>query len=195
MVKTLDVNAMYKPSERSLNWLKLKKDYLEGLGDSVDLVPIGAFHGRGKRTGVYGAYLLAVYDEDTEEFQSVCKIGTGFSDEDLKALAKNLDEHKIEEKSSQYNVSDTLECDVWFDAVQVWEVKAADLSKSSTHKGAVDKTGEAGRGIGLRFPRFERVRPDKKPEQATTADQILDMYYAQDSIVDDGMGGMDDDGI
>lgn len=195
MVKTLDVNAIYKPSERSLNWLKLKKDYLEGLGDSVDLVPIGAFHGRGKRTGVYGAYLLAVYDEDSEEFQSVCKIGTGFSDEDLKTLAKNLNEHIIEEKSSQYNVSDTLECDVWFDAVQVWEVKAADLSKSSTHKGAVDKTGEAGRGIGLRFPRFERVRPDKKPEQATTADQILDMYYAQDSIVDDGMGGMDEDGI
>ncbi|KAL9189968.1 hypothetical protein ACHAXT_009643 [Thalassiosira profunda] len=196
MVKTLDVNAVYEPDRRSLNWLKLKKDYLEGLGDSVDLVPLGAYHGKGKRTGVYGAYLLACYDEDTEEFQSVCKIGTGFSEEDLKDLAASLNEHIIPEKSSQYNVSDTLECDVWFDAVQVWEVKAADLSKSSTHKGAVDKTGEAGRGIGLRFPRYERQRPDKKPEQATSSDQILDMYYAQDSIVDGGGGGgMDMDGI
>jgi DNA ligase-1 len=88
-----------------------------------------------------------------------------------------------------------LECDVWFDAVQVWEVKAADLSKSSTHKGALGKTGESGRGIGLRFPRFERVRNDKKPEEATTSDQILEMYYAQDSIVPGGDGACDDDGI
>jgi DNA ligase-1 len=115
----------------------------------------------------------------------------------LKELTATLNQHIIPDKSSQYNVSDTLECDVWFDAVQVWEVKAADLSKSSTHKGAVDKTGEVGRGIGLRFPRFERVRPDKKPEAATTSDQILDMYYAQDSIVAGG-GAIDDnmdDGI
>jgi len=195
MVKTLDVNAAYEPSRRSLNWLKLKKDYLEGLGDSVDLVPIGAYHGKGKRTGVYGAYLLACYDEDSEEFQSVCKIGTGFSDENLKELAASLNNSTIPEKSSQYNVSDSLACDVWFDAVQVWEVKAADLSKSSTHKGAIDKTGEAGRGIGLRFPRFERIRPDKKPEDATTSDQILDMYYAQDSIVGGDGGGMNMDGI
>ena len=150
MIKTLDDNATYEPSKRSLNWLKLKKDYLDGLGDSVDLVVLGAYHGRGKRTGVYGAYLLACYDNDTEEYQSVCKIGTGFSEEDLKSLANSLNEHIIPTKSSQYNTSDSLECDVWFDAIQVWEIKAADLSKSSTHKGAIYKTGEEGRGIGLR---------------------------------------------
>jgi DNA ligase 1 len=191
MVKTLDVNAIYEPSRRSLNWLKLKKDYLEGLGDSVDLVPLGAYHGKGKRTGVYGAYLLACYDADSEEFQSVCKIGTGFSDEDLKTLGEALNQHVIPCKSSQYNVSDALECDVWFDAVQVWEVKAADLSQSSAHRGAAGRvggasgsnsTGDSVRGIGLRFPRFERIRSDKRPEEATTSDQILEMYYAQDTI-------------
>ena len=162
-----------------------------GLGDSVDLVPLGAYFGKGKRTGVYGAYLLACYDLDTEEFQSVCKIGTGFSDEDLKTLAEGLNEHKISNKSSQYNVSDQLACDVWFDAVQVWEIKAADLSKSSAHRGAIDKTGQSGRGIGLRFPRFERLRDDKNPEDATTSDQILEMYYAQDTV---NGGGMDETG-
>jgi DNA ligase-1 len=113
MVKTLEQNANYEPSKRSLNWLKLKKDYLEGLGDSVDLVPLGAYHGRGKRTGVYGAYLLACYDPDTEEFQSVCKIGTGFSDEDLKNLAEQLNKHILPSKSRQYNVSDQV-CDLLF---------------------------------------------------------------------------------
>jgi DNA ligase 1 len=193
MVKTLDENAMYEPSRRSLNWLKLKKDYLEGLGDSFDLVPLGAYHGRGKRTGFYGAYLLACYNPDTEEFQSVCKIGTGFSDDDLKVLAENLNQHKLDNKSSQYNVSPQLECDVWFDTVEVWEVKAADLSKSSAHRGADGKTGENGRGIGLRFPRFERKRDDKSPEDATTSDQILEMYYNQDSIMAGGNDMNDDE--
>jgi len=192
MVKTM--KDFYEPSKRSLNWLKLKKDYLDGVGDSFDLVPLGAYYGKGKRTGVYGAYLLACYDEDSEEFQSVCKIGTGFSDEDLKTLSAALNEHKLEGgKSSQYIVSDALECDVWFDAVQVWEIKAADLSKSSIHRGAVGRLDE-GRGIGLRFPRFERVRDDKSPEQATNSDQILDMYYNQDTVK--GQNDYDDeDGI
>lgn len=184
MIKTLDVNAIYEPSRRSLNWLKLKKDYLDGLGDSIDLVPVGAYYGRGKRTGVYGAYLLACYDPDTEEYQSVCKIGTGFSDEDLQTLSEHLNKYKIPNKTNQYNIADQLDCDVWFDTVQVWEIKAADLSKSSLHRGAINKTGENGRGIGLRFPRFERIRNDKKPDEATTSDQILEMYYEQDNILE-----------
>jgi DNA ligase-1 len=69
MVKTLNVNSTYMPSKRSFNWLKLKKDYLEtGLGDSVDLVVIGADYGQGKRAGWFGSFLLACYNEDIEQF-------------------------------------------------------------------------------------------------------------------------------
>ena len=90
-------------------------------------------------------------------------------------------------------MSESLYPNVWFNTVQVWEVKAANLLKSSTHKGAIAKTGKSGRGIGLRFPRFECVRPDKKPEEATLSNQVLKMYHAQDIIVEGG--GMEMDGI
>merc|ERR1719277_1304446 len=192
MLKTLTDNATYAPSKRSLNWLKLKKDYLDGMADSIDVVPIGAFYGKGKRTGTYGAYLLAIYDPENEEFQTVCKAGTGFSDEDLTTHYEFFKGRVTKAPESNYNVSDKLKPDVWLEACQVWEIKAADLSISPVHTSAFGVKAD-GKGIGLRFPRFLRIREDKPPEDSTGPDQIVEMFEAQASVGKSGWGGGGDD--
>jgi len=189
MLKTLNDNAAYMPSKRSLNWLKLKKDYIDGVGDSLDVVPIGAFFGKGKRHGAYGAFLLAIYNQEEEEFQTVCKAGTGFSDEDLKTHYEFFKTRTLAKPESTYNVDSKLTPDVWLEPVQVWEIKCADLSISPVHTSAFGMKAE-GKGIGLRFPRFLRIRDDKGPEDATSAEQVVDMYEGQASV---GNQGEDDD--
>ncbi|KAH7160041.1 ATP-dependent DNA ligase [Dactylonectria estremocensis] len=198
MVKMLDgAESGYEPSKRSRNWLKIKKDYLSGVGDSLDLVVLGAYHGKGKRTSVYGAFLLACYNPNTEKYETVCNIGTGFSEQVLEDLHKELSAITIERPKPFYSHSSggQHQPDVWFEPRFVWEVKTADLTLSPRYKAGakegVDPAGE--KGISLRFPRFIRVRDDKGPDEATSSRQVAEMYRKQESVSKSKGPAVDDD--
>jgi DNA ligase-1 len=191
MIKTLDTNATYEPSKRSLNWLKLKKDYLDtGIGDSLDLVVVGCDWGNGKRVGVFGSFLLACWDEDTESLQTVSKVATGLSDE---ALAKFYNQFKdlVVDKPPENLKFKEKNIDMWLEPKYVWEIKAADLSISPMYCAAIGEIDPA-KGIALRFPRFIREREDKSVEEATTSEQIVSFYKSQAVVNFNGMGGDDD---
>jgi len=185
MIKTLEVNAHYQPSKRSLNWLKLKKDYLDtGLGDSFDLVPIGALYGTGKRAGLFGSFLLACYNQDMERYETFCKTSTGLSDEQLEKFHKLFSEHIIKEPLAEYCMSKDQEMDVWFEPCMVWEIKGADIQISPIYTACLGMVDEH-KGVGLRFPRLIRVREDKKPTDATDSNQIYEVYKNQAAVLND----------
>ena len=163
----------------------MKKDYLSGIGDSLDLVVLGAYFGKGKRTSVYGAFLLACYNSAEDTYETVCNIGTGFSEAILEELHTKLKDHTIDKPKSFYSHSTVAnnQPDVWFEPRFVWEVKTADLTLSPRYKAGAEALGDASqKGISLRFPRFIKERDDKKADQATESRMIVEMYQKQESV-------------
>jgi len=177
LCKSIAGDSVYQAGARGWLWIKYKRDYKSEMTDTVDLVVVGAFHGRGKRAGTYGALLLAAYDAEKDVFETVTKCGTGFTDEDLANLPKMLQKHKITQKHPR--VKSIIKADVWFEPVVVIEVLGAEMTLSPVHVCAID-TIRKGSGLAIRFPRFTgNYRLDKSAEDATTSAEILKMYRNQ----------------
>jgi len=175
MAKALD--STYDAGARGYQWIKFKKEYSAELSDTIDLVVVGAFAGRGKRAGTYGALLMAAYDADADMFRTTCKLGTGFDDETLAALPERLENSKLTHRHAR--VASKLEPDVWFEPRHVLEVRGAEITVSPVHTCAWGAVRENA-GLAVRFPRFTgRWRDDKKAEDATTQKELLEMYAMQ----------------
>ena len=181
MLKMLD--KPYQAGSRGSHWLKLKREYQNELGDSLDLVVIGGFFGKGRRTGSYGTLLLATYDEDEDVFTSICKVGTGFTDEDLDQLYQILNP-KVTIKKNPRIISE-MKADVWFEPELVIEVVASEITLSPIHKAAMDKIRKE-TGLALRFPKFTgKIRVEKAVEDASTNEEIIALYKGQKKVAHD----------
>ncbi len=179
MLKQLD--SPYRAGARASNWLKLKREYRNELGDTLDLVIVGAFYGRGRRTGRYGALLLAAYDEDQDKYPSICKVGTGFTDESLDQIYQILSDKIVVKKDPRVDTS--LEADVWFDPEIVIEIVASEITLSPIHRVAMDGIRK-GSGLALRFPKFTgKIRFEKTPENSTGVKEVVTMYNSQKKVV------------
>lgn len=177
MCKSLGKDSVYQAGSRGWLWIKYKRDYKSEMTDTVDLVVVGAFHGRGKRAGAYGALLLATYNPQGDTFETVTKCGTGFTDKDLAVLHEMLQKHVIPRKNSR--VISMLEADVWFEPALVLEILGAEVTLSPIHMCAMDSIRK-GSGLAIRFPRFTgKYRTDKSPQDATTSKEIVEMYQGQ----------------
>jgi DNA ligase-1 len=175
--KAIGKDSVYQAGARGWFWIKYKRDYKSEMTDTVDLVIVGAFHGRGKRAGTYGALLLAAYNPETDTFETVTKCGTGFTDKDLADLPEMLRKHVIPRKHSR--VLSMLEADVWFEPKVVLEILGAEITLSPIHTCAIDSIRK-GSGLAIRFPRFTgNYRVDKAAEDATTSAEVVEMYRGQ----------------
>ncbi len=186
IAKKLD--GVYQPGARGWNWIKFKRSYSSKINDTVDCLVMGYDFGKGKRTqfGI-GAFLVGVYDEKKDQFVTMAKIGTGLSDEEWRQLKTRSQKFKVENKPKNYLVDKAMESDVWLAPKIVVEIKADEITRSPVHTAGrrlkPSKSGSALEvdipGFALRFPRLERFREDKRPEEATSLTEIQKMFKQQ----------------
>lgn len=177
--------GIYQPGARGWNWIKFKRSYSSKIEDTIDCVVMGYDYGKGKRSDFgIGAFLVGVYDAKQDMFKTVAKIGTGLTDDEWRAIKKNSDRLKSAEKPAIYDVDKLMSVDVWVKPSLVVEIKADEITRSPVHtagrtlkKTKSEKAMEVDMaGFALRFPRLEKFREDKRPEDATTVSEVEKMY-------------------
>ena len=157
--------AKYRAGRKGWRWVKIKE--AEGtsgkLKDTLDLVVMGYYLGKGKRAQFgLGAILVGIMGYN-EEILSIAKIGTGMTEKQLVELKQKLDQLKVSQKPKEYHeVDKQLLPDVWVEPKLVVEVAADEITKSPVHAAKV----------ALRFPRLVRLRDDKSWEDITSINEL-----------------------
>ncbi len=168
MAKSINEDSTYQAGNRGYKWLKLKS--LEGgkLKDTIDVVLVGAFHGKGRRTGVFGTYIGAVYDTENDLYIAFTRFFSGLTDELSESLTKDMQQYITEKKPKDVICEDKP--DLWLEPEIVMEITGDEITVS-------DKFATL--GYSMRFPVFLRLRPEKGPKDITTIEEIKELYETQ----------------
>ena len=174
VVKKLE--SPYEAGARNFNWVKLKRHSSGELNDTIDCVILGYITGRGKRIAFgAGALLVGLYDKKGDEFVTVSKIGTGLTDQEWREVHKRADRIRVDNKPARVN--SLIMPSVWIKPEIVIEVLADEITRSPIHTAGKTDTEP---GYALRFPRLVSFRSsDKKAEDATSVDELIEMYNLQ----------------
>ena len=170
-------DASYQPGKRNFNWIKLKRHQEGELTDTIDTVILGYYAGMGKRAAFgIGAFLVGVYNDQKDRYESIAKVGTGLTDAEWIDLKERCDKFVISDKPASVICAPELAPDVWVTPALVTVILADEITQSPLH--AAGKT-ESASGLALRFPRFMGFAVDKKPEQATTVKECRRLFELQ----------------
>jgi DNA ligase-1 len=165
-----DLKAKYTAGKRKFAWIKLKKSYGKEM-DTIDAVIVGYYRGKGARARFgFGGILVAVYNDETSRFETIAKVGSGFTEEEMEKFQKMLDEERVKRPPS--NLDYAMEPDFWVHPKYVVEVAYDNITRSPTHTCGK----EAGKGLALRFPRMVRIRDDKGPFNSTTTKEVEEIF-------------------
>ncbi|EEH04158.1 DNA ligase [Histoplasma capsulatum G186AR] len=169
--------STYEPDKRLESWLKVKKDY-SAASDTLDLIPIAAWHGQGRKAKWWSPILLAARNPETGLLEAVTKCISGFTDKFYQANKEKYAEGSENIISRPNYVEYRNEPEVWFEPQEVWEVAFADITLSPTYTAAIGLVSED-RGLSLRFPRFIKVREDKGIDEASSSEYLASLWRKQ----------------
>ena len=155
---------------RNYDWIKLKKSMMNSLVDTVDIVCVGYFFGSGRRSELgVGAVLGALYNEKTDMYEVICKVGTGFSDELLKSMKEQFEAKTEDEQPQNVLCPESLKPDVWVYPEIVFSVEADEITRRLGEE-------DIGGGLSLRFPRLVEWNRDKSANDATRVSELIEMF-------------------
>ncbi|KZS11985.1 DNA ligase 4 [Daphnia magna] len=169
-------DSIYKPNERKGGWFKVKPEYVNEMMDHLDLIILGGYHGQGRRRNLIAMFLVGVAvpslekEKEQLEFYSFARVGSGFSDKQLRSLLEKLNPHwqKWDKNAPPPKIHCSREKpDVWINpsSSAILEIKASEIISSNSYKA----------GSTLRFPRVERVREDRAWYSCMTFSEINEM--------------------
>jgi DNA ligase-1 len=172
VVKSMSNSSVYEAGKRSWFWFKWKQEYSEGMRETFDLVVVGSYYGRGRRKGSFGALLCAVLNEEGQRFETLTKVGTGFTEADAEEINRLISPHIVSEIPKDVSIKKGMLPDIFIEPAIVIEVLGSEITNSPGHTAG---EGEEETGLALRFPRFLRIRNDKTPYDAMTVKEVRNL--------------------